>query len=192
MLIALSFLHFYVTNPFISGYMCKNIEKKGGEDVLKVDDIYQEYATLVYKYIYSLCHDENLAEELTQETFYQAVKSQKSYNGTCKVSTWLCQIAKHLYYQEIDRRKRKGTSPLVETIVSAEQSPDEKVIQRDTMLELYKRVHILDEVSKEIFLLRVMGDLSFREIGNIFGKTENWARVTFYRAKQKVVKGWDD
>ena len=91
-----------------------------------------------------------------------------------------------------NRRKRKGTSPLVETIVSKEQSPDEKVIQRDTILELYKRVHILDEVSKEIFLLRVMGDLSFREIGNIFGKTENWARVTFYRAKQKVVKGWDD
>ena len=160
--------------------------------MLKVDDIYQEYATLVYKYIYSLCHNENLAEELTQETFYQAVKSQKSYNGTCKVSTWLCQIAKHLYYQEIDRRKRKGTSPLVKTIVSKEQGPDERVIQRDTVLELYKRVHILDEVSKEIFLLRVMGDLSFREIGNIFGKTENWARVTFYRAKQKIMKGWDD
>ena len=160
--------------------------------MLKVDDIYQEYATLLYKYIYSLCHDENLAEELTQETFYQAVKSQKSYNGTCQVSTWLCQIAKHLYYHEIDRRKRKGTSPLVETIVATEQSPDEKVIQRDTMLELYRRVHILDEVSKEIFLLRVIGDLSFREIGNIFGKTENWARVTFYRAKQKVVKGWDE
>ena len=160
--------------------------------MLKVDDIYQEYATLVYKYIYSLCHDENLAEELTQETFYQAVKSQKSYNGTCKVSTWLCQIAKHLYYQEIDRRKRKSTSPLVETIASKERSLDEKIIQRDTVLELYKRVHILDEVSKEIFLLRVMGDLSFREIGNIFGKTENWARVTFYRAKQKIVKGWDE
>ena len=160
--------------------------------MLKVDDIYQEYATLVYKYIYSLCHDENLAEELTQETFYQAVKSQKSYNGTCKVSTWLCQIAKHLYYQEIDRRKRKGISPLEETIVSKEQGPDEKVLHRDTILELYRRVHILDEVSKEIFLLRLMGDLSFREIGNIFGKTENWARVTFYRAKQKIVKGWDD
>ena len=164
----------------------------GGEDVMKVDDIYQEYATLVYRYIYSLCHDDNLAEELTQETFYQAVKSQKSYDGTCKVSTWLCQIAKHLWYQEVERRKRKGTSPLVEELVSKDQELDEKLIQRETVIELYKRVHILDEVSKEIFLLRVMGELSFREIGNIFGKTENWARVTFYRAKQKIVKGWDD
>ena len=154
--------------------------------------IYETYFLDVYRYLLTLCKDTHIAEEITQETFFKALKKIDSFDGKCTLFVWLCQIAKHLYYQEIDRRKRKGTSPLVETIVSKEQSPDEKVIQRDTILELYKRVHILDEVSKEIFLLRVMGDLSFREIGNIFGKTENWARVTFYRAKQKVVKGWDD
>ena len=156
------------------------------------EEIYKKHFTDVYRYILKLSGDEHIAEDITSETFLKAIKSIDSFRGDCEIRVWLCQIAKHLYYQEIDRRKRKGTSPLIETIVSKEQSPDEKVIQRDTILELYKRVHILDEVSKEIFLLRVMGDLSFREIGNIFGKTENWARVTFYRAKQKIMKGWDD
>jgi len=160
--------------------------------VLNLDSIYQEYANLVFKYLYSLCHDEHMAEELTQETFYQAVKSAKRYDGMCKVSTWLCQIAKHLWYRELDKRRRKGTSQLVEEIISNEQTLDERIAQKEEILEVFKRVHVLDDVSKEIFFLRIMGELSFREIGNIFGKNENWARVTFYRAKQKIVKGWDD
>ena len=160
--------------------------------MLKLDSIYQEYADLVFKYLFFLCHDEHIAEELTQETFYQAVRSAKKYDGTCKVSTWLCQIAKHMWYREIDKRKRKGTSKLTEEIVSDEQSLDEQFSQKDDLMRIFKQVHVLDEVSKEIFFLRIMGDLSFREIGNIFEKNENWARVTFYRAKQKIVKGWDD
>lgn len=160
--------------------------------MLNLDSIYQEYADLVFKYLFSLCHDEHIAEELTQETFYQAVRSAKKYDGTCKVSTWLCQIAKHMWYREIDKRKRKGTSQLVEEIVSDEQSLDEKFSQKEDLMKIFRQVHVLDEISKEIFFLRIMGDLSFREIGNIFEKNENWARVTFYRAKQKIVKGWDD
>ena len=160
--------------------------------MLNLDSIYQEYADLVFKYLFSLCHDEHMAEELTQETFYQAVRSAKKYDGTCKVSTWLCQIAKHMWYREIDKRKRKGTSQLVEDIVSDEQSLEEKVSQKEDLMSVFRKVHVLDEVSKEVFFLRIMGDLSFREIGNIFEKNENWARVTFYRAKQKIVKGWDD
>ena len=160
--------------------------------MLNLDSIYQEYADLVFKYLFSLCHDEHTAEELTQETFYQAVRSAKKYDGTCKVSTWLCQIAKHLWYREIDKRNRKGTSQLVEEIVSDEQSLEEKFSQKEDLMKIFRQVHVLDEVSKEIFFLRIMGDLSFREIGNIFEKNENWARVTFYRAKQKIVKGWDD
>ena len=159
--------------------------------MLNLDSIYQEYADLVFKYLFSLCHDEHTAEELTQETFYQAVRSAKKYDGTCKVSTWLCQIAKHLWYREIDKRKRKGTSQLVEEIISDEQSLEEKFSQKEDLMKIFRQVHVLDEVSKEIFFLRIMGDLSFREIGNIFEKNENWARVTFYRAKQKIVKGWD-
>lgn len=160
--------------------------------MLNLDSIYQEYADLIFKYSFSLCHDEHMAEELTQETFYQAVRSAKKYDGTCKVSTWLCQIAKHMWYREINKRKRKGTFPLVEEIVSEEQPLDVTYSQKEDLMNIYKRVHILDDVSKEIFFLRIMGELSFREIGNIFEKNENWARVTFYRAKQKIVKGWDD
>lgn len=158
--------------------------------MLNLDSIYKEYASLVYKYLYSLCQNEYQAEELTQETFYQAVRSAKKYDGTCKVSTWLCQIAKHLWYQEIDRRKRKGTSELAEDILSDEQNLEDRVVRKEEVMSVFRQVHVLDEVSKEIFFLRILGELSFREIGNIFGKNENWARVTFYRAKQKVMKGW--
>ena len=158
--------------------------------MLNLDSIYKEYASLVYKYLYSLCQNEYQAEELTQETFYQAVRSAKKYDGTCKVSTWLCQIAKHLWYQEIDRRKRKGTSELAEDILLDEQNLEDRVVRKEEVMSVFRQVHVLDEVSKEIFFLRILGELSFREIGNIFGKNENWARVTFYRAKQKVMKGW--
>ena len=158
--------------------------------MLELDTIYKEYAMFIYKYLYSFCHDEHLAEELMQETFYQAVRSAKKYDGTCKVSTWLCQIAKHLWYQELDRRKRKGTSELAEEIVADDMDLTESLIQKEMVLDILKRVHLLDEVSKEVFLLRIMGELSFREIGSVFEKNENWARVTFYRAKQKIVKGW--
>ena len=160
--------------------------------MLNLDSIYKEYVTLVYRYLYSLCHDEHMAEELTQETFYQAVRSAKKYDRTCEVSTWLCQIAKHLWYQELNKGKRKGTSKLTEDILSTDLDLEEKVIQKEEVIKLFKRVHILDEVSKEVFFLRTMGDLSFRDIGNILGKNENWARVTFCRAKQKIVKGWDE
>ena len=163
---------------------------QGGEEVLELDTIYKEYALFIYKYLYSFCHDEHMAEELTQETFYQAVKSANKYDGTCKVSTWLCQIAKHLWYQELDRKRRKGTSELAEELAADHLDLSEKMIQKEEVLDVLKRVHLLEEVSKEVFLLRIMGELSFREIGSIFDKNENWARVTFYRAKQKVVKGW--
>ena len=160
--------------------------------MLKVDDIYQDYAKLIYKYLYSLCRNEDLAEELMQETFFQAVKSQKNYNGTCKVSTWLCQIAKHLWYQEIDRMRKEQGLPLEETLISKELSLDDQIIQKEALQLLSKRVQALDELSREVFLLHVNGELSFRDIGNALDRSENWARVTFYRIKQKVMKGWDE
>ncbi len=157
--------------------------------MLKMDSIYQEYAEFVYKYLLSLCHDENTAEDLLQETFYQAVRSSHKYNGSCKVSTWLCQIGKHLWYQELDRRSKKGTSPLDERIQASGPSLEDQFCQKDNLINIFRHVHILDEISKEVFFLRITGDLSFREIGEIFSKNENWARVTFYRAKQKIMKG---
>lgn len=157
--------------------------------MLDMDAIYREYAKTVFGYLVTLCHEEHTAEELTQETFYQAVKSSGKYDGTCKVSTWLCQIAKHLWYQELDKRRRKGTSVLEEELVSGEKDVEENLCLKEEKMELFKKVHILNETAKEVVLLRLTGAFSFQEIGDIFGKNENWARVTFYRAKQKIVKG---
>ncbi|NLL53492.1 MAG: sigma-70 family RNA polymerase sigma factor [Peptococcaceae bacterium] len=154
-----------------------------------IDDVYREYAETVFKFLLSLCNDEDTAEELTQETFYRAIKSSHRYDGTCKVSTWLCQIAKYLWYQEIDKRKRRGTSMLTDDIVSNQFDPEEELCLIEDKMQLIKAVHILDETAKEIVLLRITGAFSFKEIGEIFNKNENWARVTFYRAKQKIMKG---
>ncbi|WP_312652042.1 RNA polymerase sigma factor [Aminipila sp.] len=156
--------------------------------MLNVDDIYNEYAKMIYKFLMSLCNNAELAEELTQETYYQAVKSSKKYNGTCKVSTWLCQIAKHLWYQEIEKSKRRKTSTLNEDIVLPDLELPEKICLKFEKMKVIKAVHILDETSKEVVLLRITGAFSFKEIGEVFSKNENWARVTFYRAKQKIVK----
>lgn len=157
--------------------------------MLEIDSVYRKHAEFVYKYLFSLCHEEDTAEELLQETFYQAIKSAKRYDGSCKVTTWLCQIAKHLWYQELERRKKYLRSTLNENAISEEKMVEEKLCQREQLMEIFRRVHILDETSKEIFYLRVMGDFSFKEIGQIFNKNENWARVTFYRVKQKIMKG---
>ncbi len=157
--------------------------------MLETDDIYKDYASIVFKFLISLCNDADTAEELTQETFYRAIKSAKRYDGTCKVSTWLCQIAKHVWYQEIEKRKRKSTSVLDDDIVSDKLDLEEKVCLAAEKMELMQAVHTLDETAKEVVLLRLTGAFSFKEIAEIFNKNESWARVTFYRAKQKIVKG---
>ena len=154
-----------------------------------MDAAYREYAVMVYKFLLSLCYEEELAEELTQETFYQAVRSVDRYDGSCKVSTWLCQIAKHLWYREMERRKRKSTSELTADMESLEKPVEEQLTLKEEKMELFRKVHVLDEISKEIVLLRVTGAFSFKEIAELFGKNENWARVTYYRAKQKLLKG---
>ena len=154
-----------------------------------MDAAYREYAVMVYKFLLSLCYEEELAEELTQEAVYQAMQSVDRYDGSCKVSTWLCQIAKHLWYREMERRKRKGTSELTADMESLEKPVEEQLLVKEEKMELFRKVHVLDEISKEIVLLRVTGAFSFKEIAELFGKNENWARVIYYRAKQKLLKG---
>lgn len=157
-----------------------------------LDEAYRRDGALVYQYLRSLCHNDQLAEELTQETFYQAVRSATRYDGSCKVSTWLCQIAKHLWYRELRRRQRCPLAPQREGDLPATSSAEEEVLGQEETLRLYRLAHILSEPAREVFLLRTAGGLSFREIGEIVGRSENWARVTFYRAKQKVMKGWEN
>ena len=153
-----------------------------------MDELYRQNEKIVYYFLYKKCGDRQLAEDLTNETFLQAYESIGRFDGSCNISVWLCQIAKHLWYKELERKKKKGTAALDENMVSDKKPLDEELCIREEKMELFKKVHVLDETAKEVVLLRLTGAFSFREIAELFGKNENWARVTFYRAKQKIME----
>lgn len=154
-----------------------------------MEEIYKEYFSIIYKYLCSLSHNESIAEELTQETFYRAVKNIKKYKGTCKMSTWLCQIAKNLWYTELKKEKRN----LDIDIEKMYESPDilEEYINKEQKMELYKKIAKLDDKTKEVIYLRLNG-VTFKEIGEILGKNENWAKIIFYRGKEKLKESEKD
>lgn len=151
-------------------------------------EIYQQYAQTVYKFLLAQSHDPDLAEELTQETFYQAVRSINRYDGSCKVSVWLCQIAKHLWYRYLKKHRREAPMPESPPEIPV-PSAEEGALDQESRLALLRQIHGLPEVQREVVYLRAFGGLSFREIGDVCGKTENWARVTFYRGKEKLRNG---
>lgn len=147
-----------------------------------MEEIYMKHGKMIYGFLLTRTRDPGLAEELTQETFYQAIRSIRRYNGACKLSVWLCQIAKHLYYDHLKHQKRHPMLSMEELERAAPENdgmPEISLLRRDA----YVSIHSLREPYREIFLLRALSELSFREIGEIFGRTENWARVTYYRAK---------
>jgi len=155
----------------------------------KIEEMYKDNFDTVFKYLYCLTRDFNTSEELTQETFYKALKNINKFKGESKLSTWLCQIAKNLWYDEIKRKKVKeisleDSSGIVEII--SNESIEDEAISKDTRIKLFERLQKLDSVTREVIYLRITGDLSFKEIGTILNKTENWARVTYYRGKQKL------
>ncbi len=153
-----------------------------------MEQVYREHANTVHKFLLSQCHNQALAEELTQETFYQAVKSIERFDGSCKISVWLCQIAKHLWYQHLKKSKRETATEETshDNIVS---SAEEVLFVKENHLELLKQIHNLPDSAREVVYLRAFGGLNFREIGDVLGKTENWARVTFYRGKERLKGG---
>ena len=154
-----------------------------------MEELYNEYFNTVYKYLVYLTHDSNFSEELTQETFCKALEKLHTFKGECKISVWLCQIAKNLLINEQKKKKRilnKTEEELLQ--VEDEKNLEEAVILKDDKINLYKRMQKLDGDSKEVVHLRTTGELSFKEIGEILGKTETWARVTFYRAKKKLME----
>ncbi|MCI8515246.1 MAG: sigma-70 family RNA polymerase sigma factor [Lachnospiraceae bacterium] len=152
-----------------------------------IEEVYIKYAKEVYRYLLSLSHDRDLAEELTQETFFRAMQALDRYDGSCKLSVWLCQIGKHLWYQWLDRHSKWGQTELTEALQGGE-TPEETAILRMEKAALYKAIHSLPEPMREVVHMRLTGEFSFAEIGEILGKSENWARVTFYRAKRKIVE----
>jgi len=154
--------------------------------VIEFEEIYKKHFRDVYRYILSLTHDEHIAEEITQETFLKALKSIERFDGRCQLYVWLCQIAKNTYFTSRKRTIKENT--LVEEDYP-DYSIEEKVLSKETLFEVHKVLHELDEPYKEVFSLRVFGELSFRQIGELFGKTESWARVTYHRAKIKIKEG---
>ena len=145
--------------------------------------LYNLNAKYVYRYVLSLCKNEHTAEEITSETFYKAICSADKFKGDCSVHVWLCQIAKNSYYNAA--KKNKFTTELPDDLPSEHRFED-KLLNKSQALEIHKALHLLHEPYKEVFSLRLFSELSFSEIGTIFGKSENWARVTFYRAKNKI------
>jgi RNA polymerase sigma-70 factor (ECF subfamily) len=167
----------------------KKLRQKRGEKVaFDFEQIYKEHFTDVYKYMVSLCRNEALAEEITQETFFKAMQNIDQFNGSCKLYVWLCQIAKNTYFSLHKKQKRHvsdGELDLSDTVLDVERD----YLDKDATRRLHILLHNLNEPYKEVFTLRVFGELPFSQIGELFGKTDSWARLIFYRAKNKLQEG---
>ncbi len=159
--------------------------EQGGEG-MKIDfeELYERFFKDVYLFVLAMSKDSYIAEEITQETFFKALKEIKHFRGNCSVKSWLCQIAKNLYISDTRRKKPVHSENLNE--LPSHSDVENTCIQKDEALSIYKVLHCLSEPYKEVFTLRVLGDLSFKEIAEIFDKQENWARVTYHRARLKV------
>ena len=160
------------------------------------EELYQRFFKDVYLFVLSMSRDPHTAEEITQETFFRALKEMRHFKGNCSVTSWLCQIARNLYLDQLRKSRRLLPESDVEESLSSRQSPSpdmaESCIKKEDALSIYRIRHCLDEPYKEVFTLRALGELSFREIGDIFGKQESWARVTYHRARMKILKELPD
>ena len=145
------------------------------------DKIYAEYYSEVYKFVLTLCQNPTLAEDITQESFFKALKSIDSFNGNCKLSTWLCKIARNTFYSYTKKHNRQVDYPL--DAILSDENIEEQFADKEIAYAIHKVLHKLNEPYKEVFWLRIFGELSFAQIGALFEKTESWARVTYYRAK---------
>lgn len=147
------------------------------------EQTYQEYQQMIQAFLLRLCGNAHLAEELTQETFYQAFRHWDDFRGQSSVSTWLCTIAKRLLYNTV---RKKELFPLEEAANASADDVTDALVQSDRKMAAHRLVHRLPEPMREVFTLRTFGDLSHAQIGSLFGKSDSWARVTYYRARQML------
>ncbi len=146
--------------------------------------LYNAYYMRVFSYVMTLSGDRHSAEEITQEAFYRAFSKTASFRNESDEVTWLCAIAKNCFVDET--RRRNKTAPIPEDLASDGKSIEQLVTDRDSSFRIHAALHTMDEPYREVFELRIFGELSFSQIGTIFGKTENWARVTYHRARLKL------
>ncbi|MBP1592091.1 MAG: RNA polymerase sigma factor [Oscillospiraceae bacterium] len=156
--------------------------------VNKVEELYNTYFHDVYLYLISIVRNESIAEELTQETFFKAMKSLESFRGDCSVRSWLCQIAKNLYISQCRKNSKISDNAELEIIPESDDPLEERIADKEMAVKIHRILHTTKEPYKEVFSLRIFGELSFGQIADIFGKTESWARVTFYRAKVMITE----
>ena len=151
--------------------------------------LYETCYMRVFSYAMTLAGERTQAEEITQETFFRAFSKQSEFRGESDEVTWLCAIAKNYWLDE--KRRGKRTEAMPEEMTDSETGPEQAAVDRDSSFQIHMALHQLEEPYREVFELRVFGELSFREIGMIFSKTENWARVTYHRARLKLQERMD-
>lgn len=157
----------------------------------EIDTIYKTYFNDVYLFVLSLCGDTHIAEDISSETFFKAIKSISRFNGNCELRVWLCQIAKNSYYSYLRKNRLIIQSDLPLELIS-DNDIEKSLLNSETSMQIHKTLHKLKEPYKEVFTLRVFGELSFKKIGKLFGKTENWACVTYHRAKNMIKERMED
>ena len=153
-----------------------------------ITEIYNKYGKMLYKYIFCLTGNEDISEEIVQETFLVAVKDINKFKGNCKISTWLCQISKYIWYKKLKKENQKKEIPLdiVENSLFADESIEEMICEKENKMQFFKKLQTLDEDTKNVMYLRILGNFEYSEIAEIMNKTSNWARVVFFRGKQKL------
>lgn len=156
--------------------------------MLDFEVVFQKNNLFVFRFLMKLCGDVSLAEELTQETFFRAYMNIAALRNEDKVTVWLCQIAKNTYFAWFNEQKRKQR---VSQLISEDSTPDiaELFEEKELAGRAFSVLDSLEELYKEVFMLSVFGGLSLKDISAMFGKSESWARVTYYRAKQKIMEG---
>lgn len=153
-----------------------------------IDEIYSKYGNIVYKYVFCLTGNEDTTEEIVQETFFTAVKNINKFRGECKISTWLCQISKYIWYRKIKKEKSKKEISLesLQSTLIVDDSLEDDICKKENRIQLFKKLQELDEETRNVMYLRIFGNFEYSEIAEIMNKTSNWARVVFFRGKQKL------
>lgn len=157
-----------------------------------MEEIYQKYSKIVYKYVFCLTGDEDTTEEIVQETFLVAVKDIKKFRGECKLSTWLCQISKYIWYKKLKNKSKEISLDMLTDTLSIEGSFEEILSEKEEKVALFKKLQDFDEDTRNVMYLRIFGNFEYNEIAEIVGKTSNWARVVFFRGKQKLKEELDN
>lgn len=156
------------------------------------EELFSQYFGKVYRFALKLTRSREQAEEITQQTFYKALKKIDSFQGRSDAGTWLCSIAKNEYFNRKTRNREQAFEPGSTVFGAADGDVAEKLQREQERMQIHRHLHELDEPWREVFMLRVFGELTYAQIASLFGRTENWARVTFYRAKIEIQKRMEE